>query len=98
MQNSGIVIGSQEHKELFCRAFIDTHDPTGVNGGYTSSGDAPMTVVYAEVDDVQAYLDRVVAAGGSVHTPVTVVPEVVTYAVFTDPFGVRFGLIQRRED
>jgi len=27
MQNSGIVIGSQEHKELFCRAFIDTHDP-----------------------------------------------------------------------
>ena len=27
MHTSGIVIGSDEHKELFCRAFIDTHDP-----------------------------------------------------------------------
>jgi hypothetical protein len=27
MQRNGIAIGSDQHKELFCRAFIDTHDP-----------------------------------------------------------------------
>jgi hypothetical protein len=27
MQRTGIVIGSEQHKALFCRAFIDTHDP-----------------------------------------------------------------------
>jgi len=27
MQANGIVIGSEQHKELFCRSFIDTHDP-----------------------------------------------------------------------
>src|SRR5215467_16215900 len=27
MQATGIVIGTDEHKELFCRTFIDTHDP-----------------------------------------------------------------------
>lgn len=27
MQRTGIAIGSEQHKELFCRAFIDTHDP-----------------------------------------------------------------------
>lgn len=27
MQRNGIVIGSDEHKQLFCRVFIDTHDP-----------------------------------------------------------------------
>ena len=31
MQNRGIVIGSEEHKELFCRAFIETHDPYDPN-------------------------------------------------------------------
>jgi hypothetical protein len=27
MQTTGIAIGSEQHKELFCRVFIDTHDP-----------------------------------------------------------------------
>jgi hypothetical protein len=27
MHTNGVVIGSEEHKALFCRAFLDTHDP-----------------------------------------------------------------------
>jgi hypothetical protein len=40
MQANGIVIGSEQHKELFCRSFIDTHDPYD-----------PMRMDWPEIDE-----------------------------------------------
>ncbi|MGH7787638.1 MAG: ferritin-like domain-containing protein [Candidatus Binatia bacterium] len=40
MQPTPIVIGSEQHKELFCRSFIDTHDPYD-----------PLRMDWPELDD-----------------------------------------------
>jgi hypothetical protein len=42
-------------------------------------------VFYIQVDDPQAYLDRIEQAGGKTVVPVTVIPGLVTFAQFADP-------------
>lgn len=50
-------------------------------------------IVYIDVDDVATYLDKVVDAGGTLHTPPTVIPGTGSnYAAFLDPTGNRVGL------
>jgi predicted enzyme related to lactoylglutathione lyase len=48
---------------------------------------------YLEVDDLQAYLDRVEQAGGKVVVPVTEL-AMVTFAQFADPQGNVVGLMK----
>ncbi|MBI3912722.1 MAG: VOC family protein [Chloroflexi bacterium] len=62
----------------------------GIGGGI-GEGDARVTV-YIEVDDPQAYLDKVMKAGGKMLMPVTPVMEGVTIAMFADPEGNTIGL------
>ncbi len=66
----------------------------GIGGGISNPGPDGMTHVtfYAEVADPQATLDMAVGMGGSVVLPVTEVPGMVTYALFTDPDGNRVGI------
>ena len=74
---------------------VDTHTESGINGGIGGSQDGQTHVTfYIEVDDPQAYLDKAVAAGGQVVMPVTVIPDAVTMALFTDPAGAVVGLVQ----
>ncbi|MCG8604758.1 VOC family protein [bacterium] len=47
---------------------------------------------YVEVDDPQAYLDKIESMGGKTVVPVTVIPEMVTFALFADPEGNVVGL------
>jgi uncharacterized protein len=49
-------------------------------------------IFYIEVDDLQAYLDRIERAGGRTIVPVTVIPDMVTFAQFADPEGNVVGL------
>lgn len=84
---------------------VDTHGGRGFNGGITTvegtpgdqttrgQGD-PFATVYIETADVQAKLDEVVAAGGTVVVPTTVIPDMVTFALFTDPHGNKVGIVQ----
>jgi hypothetical protein len=51
-------------------------------------------VFYVEVDDPQAYLDRIEKAGGTTVVPVTEVPGMVTFAQFADPQGNVIGLVK----
>lgn len=70
----------------------------GIGGGVGSPGPDGMTHVtfYAEVPDPQATLDQVVAMGGAVVVPVTEIPEMVTFALFTDPDGNRVGIVKEQ--
>jgi len=75
---------------------IDTHAGSGINGGFakTREGQAQASVFYAEGPDIQALLDKAESLGGKTVVPVTVVPDMVTFAQFLDPFGNTIGLAQ----
>lgn len=67
----------------------------GVPGGIGSSQGGPsQALFYVQVDDPQAYLDRIEAKGGKTVVPVTEVPDMVTFAQFADPDGNVIGLVK----
>jgi predicted enzyme related to lactoylglutathione lyase len=75
---------------------VDTQGGEGINGGIDSSegGNAAGIVVYVATPQIQATLDKAVSLGAKVAVPVTVVPDIVTFAQFVDPQGVRVALVQ----
>ena len=71
----------------------------GINGGIGAADDqSPSRVtIYIEVDNPQAYLDKINQAGGKTVVPVTEIPGVgVTFAQFADPDGHVVGLLKGR--
>jgi predicted enzyme related to lactoylglutathione lyase len=78
---------------------IDTHSGRGMNGGFTEPPPKghPGSVIYAQGPDVQAMLDKAESLGGTTTTPVTEM-DMVTYALFKDPWGNRMGLMKGDED
>ena len=78
---------------------VITGSKNGIDGGIGGvQGDAPAySVVYAEVDDPQAALDKAVSLGATVVTPVTEIPNMVTFAQFRDPDGNMFGIVKSTE-
>ena len=74
---------------------ITAQDGHGIGGGVgPGDGDQGGVTFYIEVNDPQAYLDKVVAKGGKVLMPVTDIPGMVTMAQFSDPEGHRIGMIK----
>ena len=65
----------------------------GIGGGI-SGGDGSRNQVtfYIEVDDPQAFLNKVEAQGGKTVMPVTEVPGMVIFAQFADPEGNVVGI------
>ncbi len=68
----------------------------GIAGGITGTQDgaSPSVTFYIQVDDPQAYLDKIESAGGKTVMPVTVIPDMVTLAMFADPEGNVVGLVK----
>jgi uncharacterized protein len=67
----------------------------GIGGGIGDAQDGQGHVtVYVEVDDPQAYLDKIEQHGGKTVTPVTEVPNMVTFALFADPEGHIVGVFK----
>jgi hypothetical protein len=62
----------------------------GIGGGI-GSGDPRVNVVI-EVDDLQKYLDTAVSMGAEIVTPITEIPDMVTFAEFRDPAGNVIGM------
>ncbi len=67
----------------------------GVGGGVGSTQDGSSFVtVYAGVQDLDAVLKEVEAAGGKITMPPTEIPNMVTFAQFSDPAGNIVGLVK----
>jgi predicted enzyme related to lactoylglutathione lyase len=64
----------------------------GLRGGLRE--DPAEKVLYIAVDSIDDTLREIEDAGGHTVIPRTVVPGVVTFALFTDPAGNRMGLAE----
>jgi len=76
---------------------VNTGSKTGINGGIAQSTpgtNTPSVTFYVEVDDPQAYLNRIESMGGRTVVPVTEIPQMVTFALFADPEGNTVGLVK----
>ena len=63
------------------------------------AGDDPQfrKVIYIGVDDINATMAKITAAGGSVHQPRFEVPGVVILGLFKDPAGNLLGLVEMKD-
>ncbi|HZP85310.1 MAG TPA: VOC family protein [Burkholderiales bacterium] len=75
---------------------VETGGEGGINGGIfkpKQEGPWPGTMtLYIDVDDLRAYRDRIVAAGGKIHIEEQEVPGMGSFCLFTDPEGRMMGL------
>jgi predicted enzyme related to lactoylglutathione lyase len=75
---------------------VKTEAGKGIDGAIGSSPDGQGHVtVYAEVDDIQKYLEVAESLGGKTVVPVTTIAQ-TTFAQFADPQGIVFGLFKAR--
>ena len=72
---------------------IPDEEDDGIGGAVDAAEDHAKVLVYMAVDDIQYYLEKVKRAGGTVVKDITVIPDMVTYAIFKDPAGNEIGLV-----
>lgn len=75
-------------------ALVDTGVEGAVAGGIGEARGPNQVVFYIEVNDPQAYPDRIEESGGRTVVPVTEIPGLVTFAHFADPEGNVVGLVK----
>jgi predicted enzyme related to lactoylglutathione lyase len=89
--------------KFYATVFGWTFEPWGATSApLTTAGVLPGTlrqdpaekVLYFGVDDIDATLKAITAAGGQVAAPRYEVPGVVIMALFLDPAGNRMGLVE----
>jgi len=71
-------------------------DASGL-GGAIGAGNENMPAyqaIYVEVDSIDEHLAMVESGGGQAVVPRTVLPGMVTFALFTDPAGNLVGLVE----
>jgi predicted enzyme related to lactoylglutathione lyase len=69
----------------------------GIGGGIGPSqeGGPPNSLtIYVQVDDLEASLDKVEKLGGKTVVPPTPIPNVGSFAMFSDPAGNTIGLFK----
>jgi uncharacterized protein len=68
----------------------------GIGGGVgpTQEGQSGYVTVYIEVPDTDEHLKKAEALGGKIVMPTTTIPNMVTFALFTDPEGNLVGLVK----
>ncbi len=79
---------------------VDTESDTGIGGGITGvqpEMSHPGVMVYVEVEDLQATLDKAESMGGKTTMPIMEIPGMVILAHFTDPDGNIIGIVKSAE-
>jgi predicted enzyme related to lactoylglutathione lyase len=75
---------------------VDTNSQGGINGGILKPDRSEPwpgnMLMYIDVDDLAAYRERVVAAGGKIQIEEQQVPGMGSFSLFTDPEGRMMGL------
>lgn len=68
----------------------------GIGGGIgaDSQGGSGHVTFYVQVKDLQATLDKAESMGGKTVVPPTEIPNMVTFALFSDPEGHVVGLVK----
>jgi len=73
---------------------IQTGEGHGIDGGLYRAGDGvPRVINSIAVDDVDAAVEKVVAAGGTVQMPKTAIPGMGYFAAFKDTEGILFSVM-----
>ncbi len=75
---------------------VDTHGEGGIGGGIAAAQGPNQVTFYVQVDDPQAYLNKIEGMGGKTVVPVTEIPDMVTFALFADPEGNVVGLVKEQ--
>jgi predicted enzyme related to lactoylglutathione lyase len=93
------LFGWQVRKVADGYAMVDTQAGGGINGGIGRSSDGtPWVSFYVGVSDLKAALQRAESLGGTTELDVTVIPGLVTFAMFRDPDGNLVGLVESPDD
>ena len=74
---------------------VETGGDGGINGGIMQPQEGPWPgnmAFYIDVDDLEAYNEKILAAGGTVIVPRMEVPNVGAFALFKDPDGRVLGI------
>lgn len=71
----------------------------GIGGGVSAAepGKPGYVTFYVQVKDTDAHLKEVEKLGGKVVMPTTVIPGMVTFALFSDPEGHMIGLVKEEQ-
>lgn len=73
-------------------SIVDTGGAVG--GGIAKAEGNQDVILYVEVADLVTTLERVRNSGGKVVVPVTEIPDMVTFAQFSDPDGNVVGIVE----
>ncbi len=74
---------------------VETGGEGGINGGIMTPQEGPWPgnmALYVDVDDLAAYRDRIVAAGGKIVVEEMEVPGIGHLCLFEDPDGRVLGM------
>ena len=77
---------------------VDTGGQGGIGGGIMQApeGTPPYVTFYVHVDDLQKYLDKAGTLGAKTCVPPTSIPDMGSFAMFTDPDGHVVGLFKSK--
>ena len=76
---------------------VEKGSEEGIGGGITGMNpemSQPGVMIYVEVKDLQATLDKAESLGGKTMMPIMEIPGMVTFAQFSDPDGNVIGIVQ----
>lgn len=90
-----------EHVPEMDYRLVDTASDDGINGGIMTPDEGPWPgnmAFYILVDDLAAYRDKIVAAGGEIVVDQIDLPGMGAFVLFADPDGRVLGMWQQAED